>query len=47
MGRTLDWKRTGLYMFKVEAVPNSCIPYVKIWLSIALYMRILLLGAEF
>jgi hypothetical protein len=34
-------------MLEVEAVPQSCIPYVQIDLSIVLYMRSLLLVESF
>jgi hypothetical protein len=34
-------------MLEVEAVPQSCIPYVQIGLNIALYMRSLLLVEGF
>jgi hypothetical protein len=47
MRKTLYWKRSRISMFEVEAVPYSCIPYVQIGLSIALYMRILLLVESF
>jgi hypothetical protein len=40
---TLDWKRSRIFMFEVEAVLHSCISYVQIGLSVALYMRVLLL----
>jgi hypothetical protein len=34
-------------MFEVEAVPHSCIPEVQVGLSIAWYVRILLLVESF
>jgi hypothetical protein len=40
MRKTLDWKRSRIFTFEVEAVPHSCIPYFQIGLSIALYMWI-------
>jgi hypothetical protein len=47
MRKTLDWKRSGISMFEVEAAHHSCIPQVHIGFSIALYMRILLLVESF
>jgi hypothetical protein len=42
-----DWKRSRISVLEVEGVPWNCIPYVQIGLSIALYMRILLLVDSF
>jgi hypothetical protein len=45
--KAFDWKRPRISMLEVEAVPQSCIPYVQIGLSIVLYMRSLLLVESF
>jgi hypothetical protein len=45
--QNLDWKRYRISLFKVESGSHSCIPQVRIGLSIALYMRILLLVESF
>jgi hypothetical protein len=34
MRRTVDWKRSRISVFEMEDVPDSCIPYVQIGLSI-------------
>jgi hypothetical protein len=49
MRKAFDWKRSRIYMMKVEAVSQSCIPYDQIGLSIVLYsyMRSLLLVESF
>jgi hypothetical protein len=47
MRKPLDWKRSSISIFEVEALHHSCIPQVLIGLSIALYVRILLLGESF
>jgi hypothetical protein len=46
MRMAFDWKRSGISMLEVEAVPQSCIPY-QIGLSIVLYMRNFLLVESF
>jgi hypothetical protein len=38
MSKAFDWKRSGISMLEVEAVPQSCIPQLQIGLSIVLYM---------
>jgi hypothetical protein len=45
MFETLDWKRSRISMFEVETLAHNSIPLLQIWLSIGLYMRILLLCA--
>jgi hypothetical protein len=47
MRKSLDWKRSRISLFEGEAVPHSFIPYVQIGVSIALYMRSLLLAVWF
>jgi hypothetical protein len=36
--KTLDWARSGISMFEVEAIPHSFIPWAQIGFGIALYM---------
>jgi hypothetical protein len=36
MRKTLDWNRSRISMLEVEAVPQSCIPYVQMGLSMVL-----------
>jgi hypothetical protein len=45
--KTLDWKRSRISVFEVEAGPHSCIPWGQTGLSIALWTRILLLVESF
>jgi hypothetical protein len=45
--KPLDWKRSRVSRFEVEAVPHSYIPYVQTGLRIALYVRMLLLVKSF
>jgi hypothetical protein len=47
MRKAFDWKRSRISMLEVKAVPQTCIPYVQIGLSIVLYMRSLLLVDSF
>jgi hypothetical protein len=47
MRRTLHWKRSRISIFDVEVIPHRFIPLVQTGLSIALYMRILLLVKSF
>jgi hypothetical protein len=47
MCKVFDWKRSRIYILEVEAVPQSCIPYVQIGLRIVLYMRCSLLVESF
>jgi prepilin signal peptidase PulO-like enzyme (type II secretory pathway) len=35
----LYWKHSRISMFEVEALPQSCIPYIQIGLIIAMYKR--------
>jgi hypothetical protein len=39
MRKAFDWKRSRFPMLEVEAVPQTCFPYVQIRLSIVLCMR--------
>jgi hypothetical protein len=34
MHKAFDWKRSRISMLEVEAIPQSCIPYVRIGFSI-------------
>jgi hypothetical protein len=34
MHKAFDWKRSRISMLEVEAIPQSCIPYVQIGLGI-------------
>jgi hypothetical protein len=47
MRKAFDLNRSRIYMQEVDAVPQSCIPYVQIGLSIAIFMRSLLLVESF
>jgi hypothetical protein len=34
--RAFDWKRSSVSMLEVDVIPQSCIPYIQISLSIVL-----------
>jgi hypothetical protein len=47
MPKALKWKCVRIYVLEVEAVPQSCIPYIRTGFSIVLYVRSFLLVESF